>query len=201
MPWFPGVAQMVARLNGVQEAAGSTPVTRTKKLWEHQLSELFYLLRLIEPSASWNYNNGRWFNSSHSDHLKTTISKASVRPLSHFIWSWPNASTCSIVPLAPASTGEYGSSILINSTRVPTGYISLIFFASLCRYAISFISISPSGIIATNNLSQTINLKFTYTGITMYLSKIMAGWWLPQGHERADGVFLHHEERPRWRRG
>ena len=28
---YPGVAQMVARLNGVQEAAGSNPVTRTKK--------------------------------------------------------------------------------------------------------------------------------------------------------------------------
>ena len=27
---YPGVAQMVARLNGVQEAAGSNPVTRTK---------------------------------------------------------------------------------------------------------------------------------------------------------------------------
>ena len=26
---YPGVAQMVARLNGVQEAAGSNPVTRT----------------------------------------------------------------------------------------------------------------------------------------------------------------------------
>ena len=28
---YPGVAQLVARLNGVQEAAGSTPVTRTNK--------------------------------------------------------------------------------------------------------------------------------------------------------------------------
>ena len=28
---YPGVAQMVACLNGVQEAAGSNPVTRTKK--------------------------------------------------------------------------------------------------------------------------------------------------------------------------
>ena len=31
-PEYPGVAQMVARLNGVQEAAGSNPVTRTKTL-------------------------------------------------------------------------------------------------------------------------------------------------------------------------
>ena len=28
---YPGVAQMVARLNGVQEAAGSNPVTRTMR--------------------------------------------------------------------------------------------------------------------------------------------------------------------------
>ena len=44
-PEYPGVAQMVARLNGVQEAAGSNPVTRTKTLKSVMISAFsFYSL-------------------------------------------------------------------------------------------------------------------------------------------------------------
>ena len=39
---YPGVAQMVACLNGVQEAAGSTPVTRTKGKSFKDLPLIFY---------------------------------------------------------------------------------------------------------------------------------------------------------------
>ena len=42
-PEYPGVAQMVARLNGVQEAAGSNPVTRTKTLKSLMISAFFIL--------------------------------------------------------------------------------------------------------------------------------------------------------------
>ena len=44
---------LVARLNGVQEAAGSTPVTRTNKRIANVVLFLFYLkIGRIEPAAS-----------------------------------------------------------------------------------------------------------------------------------------------------
>ena len=43
---------LVARLNGVQEAAGSTPVTRTNKRIADAVLFLFYLKICIEPAAS-----------------------------------------------------------------------------------------------------------------------------------------------------
>ena len=42
---YPGVAQMVARLNGVQEAAGSNPVTRTTSEQISLCSDVFLCLR------------------------------------------------------------------------------------------------------------------------------------------------------------
>ena len=42
MQIFPGVAQMVARLNGVQEAAGSTPVTRTMRRSKVRFAPTFF---------------------------------------------------------------------------------------------------------------------------------------------------------------
>ena len=48
---YPGVAQMVARLNGVQEAAGSNPVTRTKiRVVPLGTARIFFCL-LCEPAA------------------------------------------------------------------------------------------------------------------------------------------------------
>ena len=51
MQIFPGVAQMVARLNGVQEAAGSNPVTRTKqiRLESANFRVFFAFWELFEP--------------------------------------------------------------------------------------------------------------------------------------------------------
>ena len=45
---YPGVAQMVARLNGVQEAAGSTPVTRTKRGTFRTGMLLFFIQKYAE---------------------------------------------------------------------------------------------------------------------------------------------------------
>ena len=47
---FPGVAQLVARLNGVQEAASSNLVTRTKKM-ESTVGTLHFLHQV--PGMNW----------------------------------------------------------------------------------------------------------------------------------------------------
>ena len=46
---YPGVAQMVARLNGVQEAAGSNPVTRTTEGPEIARFQDFFLIFALKP--------------------------------------------------------------------------------------------------------------------------------------------------------
>ena len=72
---------MVARLNGVQEAAGSNPVTRTT--WKGKRKRFPFCMpdldqrplapeaRQIPPPAGGRIASaGRWFKSSHSDHVE-----------------------------------------------------------------------------------------------------------------------------------
>ena len=83
---------MVARLNGVQEAAGSNPVTRTKKRGYRKIPSFFW----FRESGSYTsglllFNHwplrgrrgvhrrcGRWFKSSHSDQEKETCESMSL---------------------------------------------------------------------------------------------------------------------------
>ena len=87
----PGVAQMVARLNGVQEAASSNLVTRTSKTQSVRKSTLRFCFLSRELAASCNIimaasgqsgvsaAAGRSFESSHSDHV---VAKYALRPRS-----------------------------------------------------------------------------------------------------------------------
>ena len=88
----PGVAQMVARLNGVQEAASSNLVTRTSKTQSVRKSTLRFFYCQRRTSGLLQYNQGRKaarsgvsaaggrsFESSHSDHV---VAKYALRPRS-----------------------------------------------------------------------------------------------------------------------
>ena len=54
----PGVAQMVARLNGVQEAAGSNPVTRTKTLKSLVISAFSFIFLQKNRTLDFYYFKG-----------------------------------------------------------------------------------------------------------------------------------------------
>ena len=87
---------MVARLNGVQEAAGSNPVTRTT--WKGKRKRFPFCMpdldqrplapkaRQIPPPAGGRIASaGRWFKSSHSDHAE---GEAETLPLfAYRIWT------------------------------------------------------------------------------------------------------------------
>ena len=89
-PEYPGVAQMVARLNGVQEAAGSNPVTRTiEKAWFRKKSGLF---RIFETNLFWRIGLKRSFDWSLTG-VKNCYSEQSWLELfGLFIWqkAWSN---------------------------------------------------------------------------------------------------------------
>ena len=59
---------LVSRLNGVQEAAGSNPVTRTKSSWTAQVHDDFFMLRIKKSS----------FTCSVTSPLKFTIAAAGL---------------------------------------------------------------------------------------------------------------------------
>ena len=59
---------LVSRLNGVQEAAGSNPVTRTKSSWTAQVHDDFFMLRIKKSS----------FTCSVTPPLKLTIAAAGL---------------------------------------------------------------------------------------------------------------------------
>ncbi len=84
---------MVARLNGVQEAAGSNPVTRTKRTGGPKGPPVLLMCAFVccEPAASCQFNQrprsglggvhrrtGRWFKSSHSDQKEEGVERHSL---------------------------------------------------------------------------------------------------------------------------
>ena len=107
---------LVSRLNGVQEAAGSNPVTRTKREETIRFPLFFYALSR-EPAAScrdggafqsavWKCRAKRsishWFKSSHSDHenrrLMSTFFLFSM--ISQIIYPWIDDPRFFCVPVA-----------------------------------------------------------------------------------------------------